>query len=92
MVSSSHRIAQGRKTKITGARIALMLTQVNAKRNSLMHFASSLQGLLDGLRWRSPMPVRRERYYFGMKISKTMHRPRGDGFEPTWMALYNAAL
>jgi putative pyruvate formate lyase activating enzyme len=67
-----------------------MLTQVNAKRNSLMHFASSLQGLLDGLRWRSPMPVRRERYYFGMKISKTMHRPRGDGFEPTWMALYRS--
>jgi len=36
------------------------------------------------------MPVRRERYYFGMKISKTMHRPRADGFEPAWMALYRS--
>jgi len=36
------------------------------------------------------MPVRRERFYFGMKISKTPARSLSGGIEPGWMALYRS--
>lgn len=36
------------------------------------------------------MPVRRERFYFGMKISRTAHRPPAGRAEPAWMALHRS--
>lgn len=33
------------------------------------------------------MPVRRESFYFGMSMSKTVRRPPADGFEPAYLAL-----
>jgi putative pyruvate formate lyase activating enzyme len=33
---------------------------------------------------------RRERFYFGMRISKTVRGPPARGFEPSWMALHRS--
>lgn len=36
------------------------------------------------------MPVRRERFYFGMKVTSTLRRPQGNGFEPAYLTLYRS--
>lgn len=33
------------------------------------------------------MPVRREHFFFGMRVTSTVRRPPGDGFEPAYLAL-----
>lgn len=36
------------------------------------------------------MPICRERFYFGMQVTKTTRRPPGNGFEPAWVALHRS--